>query len=294
MRKKYEVWKKENDRLDNLKKSMDEKLDKIGKRKGYDKFNLLPKDMTEEDRKKYEEIERKYNLQALEFTDLDPKELGFKDGGEIGGKGGPKSDNIIAKVSPGEYVIQNPYSKLFNPVLNDINKGGKLWKNFDIATGKSIESYKQQIHQTNEFGKITDDFDQYITKEISRKRREKAEADIERNKNRDSSGALDGTHGKNVESNPKLTITPKSSKAKINSVPKKDPTLEKYTKSSINILPIDLPEIFNSSSNNMEGMIKEKQSDGNPPDISPIDTSNTWLPYTASIYEIITNEMVEI
>jgi hypothetical protein len=44
----------------------------------------------------------------------------------------------------------------------------------------------------------------------------------------------------------------------------------------------------------MEGMIKEKQSDGNPPDISPIDTSNTWLPYTASIYEIITNEMVEI
>lgn len=251
----------------------------IEKRKGknseeYRQFLKLQK---EEIASKEKEVTEEYNEKLLNLQ----LKLGYKSGGEVGGSGGPKSDDQWVRASSGEYFIQNPYSQLFKPLLKDINDGGgSVWKDFNAATETSIKSFKEQIHVTKEFAKTSKDFELWTKKEIDKRKSQKSGI-------KPSPSTNLGGDGKDGDS------SKKSSAAKIDGVSKEGRNLKKDKKSSINILPIELPTIY-SSPKNVEGMVKEKQSDGNPPDISPIDTSNTWLLYTASIYEIITNEMVEI
>lgn len=54
---------------------------------------------------------------------------GFATGGRVRGKGGPRTDSILAWLSNGEYVINAAAAKLFGPVLDAINYGGSRVRN---------------------------------------------------------------------------------------------------------------------------------------------------------------------
>jgi TP901 family phage tail tape measure protein len=47
----------------------------------------------------------------------------FAGGGTVPGSGGPKSDSVIAALSSGEEVIQNPYASIYRQQLKQINAG---------------------------------------------------------------------------------------------------------------------------------------------------------------------------
>ena len=47
--------------------------------------------------------------------------LGFADGGMIGGSGGPRSDSVLARVSPGEFIVNADATRKALPLLQAIN-----------------------------------------------------------------------------------------------------------------------------------------------------------------------------
>ena len=73
------------------------------------------------------------------FFNKNEKE-GFSGGGTIGGHGGSKADDQIIRASSREYMVQNPFSTIFRPVLTDINdRGGRLWMDFSEASRNLLE-----------------------------------------------------------------------------------------------------------------------------------------------------------
>ena len=68
--------------------------------------------------------------------------LHFADGGQITGSGGPKSDNILARVSPGEFVVNADAAGKNLPLLQALNSG-KLpaFTNGGVVGGGSVPSF---------------------------------------------------------------------------------------------------------------------------------------------------------
>lgn len=61
---------------------------------------------------------------AKSATDTGSGMPAFADGGRVRGKGGPRSDSILAWLSNGEYVINARAAAMFRPILDAINYGG--------------------------------------------------------------------------------------------------------------------------------------------------------------------------
>ena len=65
----------------------------------------------------------------------------FADGGMIHGPGGPRSDNILARLSPGEYIVNAASTRQFKPLLDIINNAPRFA--FGGEVGRQIASLPQ-------------------------------------------------------------------------------------------------------------------------------------------------------
>jgi hypothetical protein len=64
--------------------------------------------------------------------------LKYADGGTVEGAGTSKSDSIVARLSKGEEVIQEPYASQFRPLLKAINNGN--FKTMPAASAPATNS----------------------------------------------------------------------------------------------------------------------------------------------------------
>lgn len=84
--------------------------------------------------------------------------LGFSQGGSVGGSGSGTVDSVPAMLAPGEYVIRTAASKLFRPLLSDINENaGRLWNYFREAVTKLLEVTSLQQSNSERFSTILED-----------------------------------------------------------------------------------------------------------------------------------------
>ncbi len=84
--------------------------------------------------------------------------LGFSQGGTVGGSGSGTVDSVPAMLAPGEYVIRTAASKLFRPLLSDINENaGRLWNYFREAVLKLTDVSSKQIENSERFSTILED-----------------------------------------------------------------------------------------------------------------------------------------
>lgn len=59
--------------------------------------------------------------------------LPFQHGGRVTGPGGPRSDNILARVSPGEFIVNAESASRFGPLLDAINKTPRFVSGGSVA-----------------------------------------------------------------------------------------------------------------------------------------------------------------
>jgi hypothetical protein len=82
----------------------------------------------------------------------------FSQGGSVGGSGSGTVDSVPAMLAPGEYVIRTAASKLFRPLLSDINENaGRLWNYFREAVTKLLEVTSLQQSNSERFSTILED-----------------------------------------------------------------------------------------------------------------------------------------
>ena len=99
--------------------------------------------------------------------------LGFSAGGTVGGRGKPKGDDVPTWLSSGEEVINNASSMLWRPLLKDINENaGRLFDQFRQAVIKLTDITVTQKKTNEIFKNITDEFNNYIKKQIQKKQLE--------------------------------------------------------------------------------------------------------------------------
>lgn len=88
---------------------------------------------------------------------------GFSQGGNVGGRGSGKVDNIPAMLAAGEFVVRESAARLFKPLLSDINESaGKLWGEFKQAVIKLMSLTSAQNDNAKKFSKTLDDLNKYF------------------------------------------------------------------------------------------------------------------------------------
>lgn len=101
--------------------------------------------------------------------------LGFSQGGSVGGSGSGTVDSVPAMLAPGEYVIRTAASKLFRPLLSDINENaGRLWNYFREAVTKLLEVTSLQRSNSERFSTILEDLNRTFEQKKQKENLKKA------------------------------------------------------------------------------------------------------------------------
>ncbi|GEP09280.1 hypothetical protein [Methylobacterium gnaphalii] len=82
------------------------------------------------------------------------KLLGFADGGPVYGPGGPRSDNLLIRASPGEYVVNAAATSQHRGLLDHINGGGMFNRLMGFADGGLIPSPTGEFGKAGGFGEV--------------------------------------------------------------------------------------------------------------------------------------------
>lgn len=246
--------------------------------------------------------------------------LGFSQGGSVGGSGSGTVDSVPAMLAPGEYVIRTAASKLFRPLLSDINENaGRLWNYFREAVTKLLDVTSLQQSNSERFSTVLEDlnntFKQKKQRETVKKIGdlsgggkgggfgkplfEKAGEIIGTQKGKSAGihggGWVGGQVGRQkggqmydniIQKIPNVNMSPVQNNVNIVPLPIRSSSIQQITKSSSNSSPIIVPINLPTKKAEIPKINLAQAPASYVPSIAASNTSNPYMVLTPSLYGI--------
>jgi hypothetical protein len=255
------------------------------------------------------------------INDISPKKCSkcsiipsFSQGGSVGGSGSGTVDSVPAMLAPGEYVIRTAASKLFRPLLSDINENaGRLWNYFREAVTKLLEVTSLQQSNSERFSTILEDLNKTFEQKKQKKNLKKSASGggfgrplfeaagqvigTQQGKSTGIPGGgwVGGQVGRQkggqmydniIQKIPNVNISPVQNNVNIVPLPIRSSSIQQITKSSSNSSPVIVPINLPTKKAAIPKINIPQAPASYVPSIPSSNSSNPYMILTPSLYGI--------